>query len=141
MISFLIIAATLMTEAPKRTIVFMCPHGGAKSVIAAAYFNQLAGRESLSCEAVAVAAEDPYDAVPDTVAEFLAREGFDVASFKPRCFTSSDLESSEKVISIDCDIEDATVERWDDVPKVSEDLPGSAAAIRRHVKALVDELK
>jgi arsenate reductase len=137
MISFLI-AATLM--APKQTIVFMCPHGGAKSVIAAAYFNQLAARESLSCEAVAVAAEDPYDAVPDKVAEFLAREGFDVASFKPSCFTPSALESAIRVVSIDCEIDNAAVERWDDVPKVSEDLPGSAAAIRRHVKALVDEL-
>ena len=130
----LIIAAT-------HTIVFMCPHGGAKSVIAASYFNQLAARESLSCEAVAVAGEDPYDAVPDNVREFLAREGFDVASFKPRCFTASDLESAEKVISIDCDIHAANVERWDDVPKVSEDLPGSAAAIRKHVQALVDALK
>jgi protein-tyrosine-phosphatase len=123
------------------TIVFMCPHGGAKSVIAAAYFNQLAAAESLSYEAVAVAGEDPYDAVPENVREFLAREGFDVASFKPRCFTSADVESAKKVISIDCDIDHAAIERWDDVPKVSEDLPGSAAAIRKHVQALVDELK
>ena len=135
MISFL---AVMLMAAPKHTIVFMCPHGGAKSVIAASYFNQLAAAESLSCEAVAVAGEDPYDAVPENVREFLAREGFDVASFKPRCFTSSDLESAIKVISIDCEIGD---ERWDDVPKVSEDLPGSAAAIRKHVQALVDELK
>jgi len=122
-------------------IVFICPHGGAKSVIAASYFNQLAARESLSCEAVAVAGEDPYDAVPDNVREFLAREGFDVASFKPRCVTASDFDSATRIISIDCDIDNSAVERWDDVPKVSEDLPGSAAAIRKHVQALVDELK
>jgi arsenate reductase (thioredoxin) len=150
MIALLVMAATLMADAPKQTILFMCPHGGAKSVIAASYFNQLAERESLSCEAVAVAAETPYDAVPENVAEFLAHEGFDVASFKPRHVDASDFESATRVISIDCDLEkldaddvedDVAIERWDDVPKVSEDLPGSAAAIRKHVKALIEQLK
>jgi len=31
--------------------------------------------------------------------------------------------------------------RWDDVPAASDDLEGSVAAIRRHVEALVEELR
>ena len=128
------------------TVLFICPQGGAKSLIAASYFNQLAEREALPYVATAAAAETPYDAVPDAVAELLAHEGLAVASFKPRHVTASDFEAAARVVSIDCDltkveVRDIAVERWDDVPKVSEDLPGSAASIRRHVKAMVDQLK
>lgn len=126
-------------------ILFLCQYGGAKSVIAASYFNRLAEREGLPDRASAVAAETPYASVPENVASFLAREGFDVASFQPRQVAESDLGAASRVVSIDCDLTklDAAgvaIERWDDVPKVSDDLPGSAEAIRRHVEALIRAL-
>lgn len=120
-------------------IVFLCPFGGAKSVIAASYFNRAA--EELPYTAIAAAAQTPYEAVPPVVAELLARDGFDVASFRPRRVEADDLDGAEKVIAIDCDVAAEEVERWDDVPKVSEDLHGSVAAIRRHVNELVERLR
>lgn len=120
-------------------IVFLCPHGGAKSVIAAEYFNRAAAREGLPYVAVAAAAETPYESVPKPVADFLAREGIDVANFKPRPVDACDLENATSLIAIDCEVPKA--ERWTDVPKVSEDLEGSAAAIKRHVEELVRKLK
>lgn len=119
---------------PKPTILFLCPHGGAKSVLAAAYFNQL----GLPLEGVAAAAEDPYDAVPPPVAALLARNGIDVGAFRPRAVEAEDLGAAARVIRIGCDGEG---ERWDDVPQASEDLEGSAAAIRGHVDALAAELR
>jgi len=144
--SLTIAASILGADMPKRTVLFMCPYGGAKSVIAASYFNQLAECAGLPYRATAVAAETPYDAVPERVAAFLSKEGFEVDSFKPRHVAPTDLESAAKVISIDCDLttldtSGATIERWDDVPKVSVDLPGSAAAIRKHVQTLIDQLE
>lgn len=133
-------------EAPKRTVLFMCPYGGAKSVIAMSYFNRLAERDGLPFVAAAVSAETPYDAVPENVAAFLSREGYSVESFDPRHVTPEDLESAAKVVSIDCDLtrldtRHVTIEQWDDVPKVSVDLPGSASAIRKHVETLVKQLE
>jgi len=133
-------------ETAKSTVLFMCPYGGAKSVIAASYFNRLALDQALPFKALAAAAEEPYDAVPPNVADLLAREGLGVGSFKPRRVEPADLRAASKVISIDCDLSDldmqgARVERWDHVPKVSVDLPGSAAAIRTHVELLVGQLK
>jgi protein-tyrosine-phosphatase len=127
-------------------ILFLCPYGGAKSVIAASYFNQLAQQRALPYVAVAAAAEEPYAAVPTPVVGLLQRDGFDVTQFKPRRVETRDIRSAAKIVSIDCNLEaldlaNARVERWDDVPKVSEDLEGSAAAIRRHVQALVEELR
>lgn len=131
---------------PRRHLLFLCPYGGAKSLIAASYFNRSAEAEDLPFVAVAAAAEEPYDAVPPKVAELLGGEGFDVASFTPRPVEEADLRTAERVVSIDCDLSKlethgAAIEQWDDVPKVSVDLPGSAAAIRRHVETLVRELK
>jgi arsenate reductase (thioredoxin) len=133
------------TQQQQSKVLFLCPYGGAKSVIAASYFNRLAAERDLPFVAIAAAAETPYDAVPTPVADALERDGLDVRSFQPRQVQADDLRSAERVISIDCDLtkldaHGATIERWDDVPRVSADLPGSVAAIRRHVEALVMEL-
>jgi hypothetical protein len=58
---------------------------------------------------------------------------------------NDDLLRALRIIAIDCDLSKTDVDalltqRWDDVPKVSEDLPGAANAIRRHVEKLVQEM-
>jgi arsenate reductase len=118
-------------------ILFVCQHGGAKSVLAACYFNRMAAERGLPYVAESVAAEDPYDAVPPPVAESLLREGIDVRAFRPRRATAEEIAGAAKVIAIDCRVEG---ERWDDVPMASVDLEGAAAAIRRHVLALIAQL-
>ena len=108
-------------------ILFTCAHGGAKSVIAASYFNRLANGD----EATAAASEEPYDAVPEPVADYLQREGFDVRGYVPHRASEEERQRAARVIDI---------EQWSDVPKASEDLEGSVATIRRHVEELVKEL-
>jgi arsenate reductase len=130
----------------KQMVLCLCPHGGAKSVMAASWFNRLAAERGLDAVAVAAAAEDPYAAVPPPVAGLLEREGIDVGGFEPRRVTVEDVQAAARVISIGCDnaaldVPPALVEEWNDVPQASEDLDGSAAAIRRHVAALVEELR
>jgi protein-tyrosine-phosphatase len=127
-------------------ILFLCQHGGAKSVIAASYFNRLAEQHALPYTAVAAAAEEPYAAVPAAVAEFLQRDGFDVRSFNPRHVEAEDVSGAARVVSIDCSLEAvdaarASVERWDDVPPASDGVDASASAIRRHVEALAKDLR
>ncbi|HYC89815.1 MAG TPA: hypothetical protein VEO54_11430 [Thermoanaerobaculia bacterium] len=108
-------------------ILFLCSRGGAKSVIAASYFNRLAGQQ----EASAAASDEPYDCVPEPVSDFLQREGFDVRGYVPHRVTEGELQRATRVVD---------TEQWVDVPKASEDLEGSVAAIRRHVEELVHEL-
>jgi protein-tyrosine-phosphatase len=122
-------------------ILFLCSHGGAKSVMAASYFNRLAEEQGLPYAATAASAEDPYASVPHPVADLLMRDGIDVRAFTPRPFEEGDLSDATRVVAIGCELPGAQVERWDDVPAASDDLEGSAAAIRRHVKALVEELR
>ena len=129
-----------------KTILFLCQHGGAKSVVAASYFNRAAADAGLPVTAIAAAADTPYDSVLAPVADLLDRQGFAVDSFQPRAVEDDDLRNAAQIVSIDCDLSSldlggAAVERWDDVPKVSEDLSGSVSAIARHVDALIDELR
>lgn len=125
-------------------IIFLCPHNAAKSVIAAAYFNQLAPKAGLLLRGDS-AGTDPSEAVSPKVASMLLEEGLDVSQFKPRRVESKDLQKSKRVISIGCTPEEliaasVPTEYWDDVPPVSEDAEGSRRAIRRHVEQLVAEL-
>jgi len=127
-----------------REILFLCQHGGAKSVVAASHFNRLAAERGLPFVATAAAAEDAYDAVPTPVAGYLQREGFDVRGLEPHHVAPEEIERAARIITIGCNLsgESGTVvsDRWDEVPAASEDLEGSVAAIRRHVKALAEDL-
>ena len=109
--------------------------------MAAAYFNRLAAEQGLPYVATAASAEDPYHSVPEPVADLLMSDGIDVRAFTPQPVEQHDLDAANRVVTIGCEVPGTRVERWDDVPAASEDLDGSAAAIRRHVKALVEELR
>jgi arsenate reductase (thioredoxin) len=128
---------------PARTILFLCPHNAAKSVIAAAYFARLARERGLDYQA-ASAGTSP-DAAPSPAAAMLRGEGIDVASHRPRRLTTEDLTSAQRVISLDCDLDEldggnARVDHWDDVPPASQNPDALRTAIRRHLHMLVDEL-
>jgi arsenate reductase len=130
----------------KSMILFLCSYGGAKSVMAASYFNRLAEEQDLPFAGIAAAAEEPYDAVLPPVVELLQQDGFAVRTFQPRHVQPEDVQGAARIVTIDCelagvDLGEARPERWDDVPKVSDDLHGSAAAIRRHVEELAADLR
>jgi protein-tyrosine-phosphatase len=126
------------------TILFLCPHHAAKSVIAQAYFNRLAQQENLPFVADSAGTE-PDPVVSPVVADMLLAQGIDVRNHQPRRVTAIELDQAARVISIGCPLVDLEiaperVESWDDVPMVSQDLPGSSAAILRHIEVLVKEL-
>jgi hypothetical protein len=55
-----------------------------------------------------------------------ADDGFDVRDYRPRAVTPADLGQALYVVSFGCDVEhlappSCRIERWDDVPLVSED--------------------
>jgi arsenate reductase len=64
-----------------QTILFLCPHNAAKSVIAAAYFNQLACEKGLAFVGNSAGTE-PSDTVSAVVVTMMKAEGLDVSQFK-----------------------------------------------------------
>jgi arsenate reductase len=126
------------------TVLFLCPHGAAKSVLASAYFQQVAKERGLNVR-VEAAGTDPQDQVSPVVTDHLRRNGYPVTVTKPRKVTHTDIETADVVISMGCDltglpVRDGNVQRWDEIPGPSEDFKRADEAIRRRVTALVEEL-
>jgi arsenate reductase (thioredoxin) len=126
------------------TVLFMCPHGAAKSVLASAYFERLAKERGLNVR-VETAGIDPDPAVSAAVAAHLKRQAYPVSKSNPRKVTSTDLESADVVISIGCDLSGlpeprGKLVRWDEVPPPSEDFARADDAIRKRVTELIEEL-
>ena len=126
------------------TVLFICPHGAAKSILASAYFQKAAKERGLNVR-VETAGIEPQDAVSPVVTEHLERNGYTVPVTRPRAVTKEDLDQADVVISLGCDLSrlpvaPRSVQKWDDVPAPSEDLKGADEKIRRRVMALVEEL-
>jgi arsenate reductase (thioredoxin) len=125
-------------------ILFLCPHGAAKSVLAAAYCQQLAAAQAIPLEILSAGTE-PDPAVAPAVAELLRAEGMDIAGQLPRRVTSEDLTAADRIISLGCALDDlasasGVIECWDDVPAPSQDLQAARDCIYAHVEQLIVKL-
>jgi arsenate reductase len=132
-----------MTDA--RTILFLCPHNAAKSLLAVAHFDRLVRQRGLPYRADSAGTEP--DAAPSpAVVVALSAEGIDVTGHYPRLLRQEDLDGAHRVVSMGCEVQDLAppsvqVDQWDDVPPVSQDLDAAYTVIRRRVEALVAELE
>ena len=125
-------------------VVFVCLHGSAKSVIAAEQLSRLAAARGLAVGSAAAGLE-PDDAIPPRVVHGLQKEGIDVRDRRPRRPTAADVETATTVVTFGCDLERLAplarrIERWDDVPAVSEDFKRARDTIVARVTTLLDEL-
>ena len=126
-------------------ILFLCPHGAAKSVIAAAYCRQLADQWSVPLHVTSAGTEPDAEVAPAVVA-LLRAEGIDVADQRPRRVTPEELAAASYIISLGCDLDDLArpgmvIEHWDDVPPPSQNLLATRDRIRAHVEQLVVAIK
>lgn len=128
-------------ETPK--VVFVCLHGAAKSVIAASIFDRLAASRELAVRAT-FAGTEPDPEIPAKVVQNVRTEGADIAGMRPRLVTRDELARATRVVSFGCDLgalgAGAGVERWDDVPAVSDDYQKARDIIAARVERLVDAL-
>jgi protein-tyrosine-phosphatase len=124
-------------------IIFVCEHGAAKSIIAAAHFNRLAGEENLSLRAIARGTDPDAELSPKAVAG-LQEDGLTSTESIPTKLTREDIESAQQIISF-CDLPEeyrpkSAVERWLDIPPVSEDYQKARDDIVARLQKLIDTL-
>ena len=86
-----------------RRVLFVCLHGAAKSVVAAAHFRRLAAARGLSVGAVAAGTEPDAELASGAV-KGLADEGLTAAPARPRPVTLYDLSSAARIVSFGCEI-------------------------------------
>ena len=127
------------------TILFLCPHNAAKSVLAAAYCQHLSAQCGIEVQVTSAGTEPDAAASPDVVA-LLHAEGLDVTHHRPRHVSREELGAAFRVISLGCDVSNLAppgtlVEHWDDVPSPSQHLALARDVIYTHVERLVAALK
>ena len=125
------------------SIVFVCEHGAAKSVIATAYFNKLAAERGLSYRAI-FRGTNPQDDLSVRVVAGLKEDGIVVPSGKPTAITDGDVANATHIFAIGCTLPDKArrsgkADDWSDVPD-SQGYGPMRDAIVRHVKELLDRL-
>jgi arsenate reductase len=137
-------AGTPQSPAARRqkTVVFVCEHGAARSVIAAAWFNKLAAERHLPYVAIARGVA-PQDALSTATVAGLKKEGISFPDEKPRPLTDVEAAEAVRVVAF-CPLlhsmKPARLESFD-VPAPSDGYDQSRDAILVHVRKLIHDLE
>jgi len=142
----LTLAFLLLLQPPSgdKTVVFVCEHGAAKSVIATAYFNRLAAERGLPFRAT-FRGTAPQDNLSVRAIEGLKADGVAVPSGHPAAISDQDVADATHIFAIGCTLPEnarrsGKASDWSDVPDDRGYAP-MRDAIVRHVKQLLDELQ
>ena len=149
MLAAILLSAVIMVSAQDKqqiqTILFVCEHGSAKSVVAAAHFNRLAEQRSLPYRAIA-RGTNPDPEIPQQVRLDLAKDGLDVSTWKPQLVAEKDVRESSRVVTFGCKLpfpKKTTAEKlvdWKDVPSTSEDYQRARTIIVDKIDAFIKTL-
>src|SRR5262245_1587869 len=128
------------TTAASPSIVFVCEHGAAKSVIATAYFNKLAAERGLPYRAT-FRGTSPQDDLSVRAVAGLKADGVAVPVGKPAAISDADVADATHIFAIGCTLPDKALrsgkaDDWSDVPDDQGYAP-MRDAIVRHVTALL----
>jgi len=140
----LILGALMTAPEPKPagTILFVCEHGSAKSVVAAAHFNQLAAARGLPFRAISRGTVPDAEMAPAAVKGLLG-DGLKPDEPAPTKLEQSDLDAAVRVVTF-CALppylqERSPVEQWE-VPPVSTEYAASRQAMLLRIERLLLEL-
>jgi arsenate reductase (thioredoxin) len=132
-----------MTSPGRPSVVFVCEHGSAKSVIAAAHFQRMADAAGLDVRAIS-RGTDPDPTFPPNAINGLARDGLRPLDDAPTRLSPEDLSGAMTVVSF-CTLPDiysycGPLERWEGIPAVSDDYDTARRAIVQRIETLVEQL-
>ena len=136
------VKAKVSSVAP--TVLFVCEHGAAKSVIAAAYFDKLAKNLHLPHRA-AFRGVNPEPALSSVAEKGLKQDGIDTSGWKPARVTQNDLNEASRIVTLGCVLPAGThvtskVTDWSDIPSPSQNYSDARDQIEKQVRKLVDDL-
>jgi arsenate reductase (thioredoxin) len=126
---------------PQPTVIFVCEHGAAKSVIGAAWFNKLAAERHLPFHAIARGITPQHDLSASAVAG-LRRDAVAFPSSKPRALTQREASEAFRIVAfcpLPTSLKASRVDTFD-VPAPKDGYDQSRDAILAHLKALLAEL-
>jgi arsenate reductase (thioredoxin) len=152
-ITLLVTASALWSQQPASNgkhaatpkVVFVCEHGSAKSVIAAAEFQRLAKQRGIPVEVV-FRGTNPDPEIGVKVREGLLSDGIDIGSAKPAKVTANDLEGAARVVSFGPDLTEwlpkgVKAIDWSATPSPTANYRAARDYIANHLETLLNELQ
>jgi protein-tyrosine-phosphatase len=142
-LTILALTVSLNAMAQTRKVVFVCEHGAAKSVIAAAYFNKIAKERNLDYEAVC------RGNVPDSTVSVSAKEGLAQdklldESVRPTKLSANDTVGAERIIlftKLPFDFKTSIeIEDWSKIKNLDAGYQQRRDAIIKNINTLLDTL-
>src|SRR5688500_13776071 len=92
-------AGAAEVQQPEQIVLFVCEHGTAKSVIAAAHFNRMAAERGLAVRAISRGTA-PDATVPSRISEGLKRDGLRLPDgFTPTALSGTDMAQAIRIVS------------------------------------------
>jgi len=125
-----------------KTVLFICEHGSAKSVVAAAHFNNLAAERGINLRAISRGTDPDAENHPAAVAG-LETDGLQAQAAQPRMLAQTELDLAFRVVTFNelptpyTVPPDAAI--WT-VPPVSEDYETSRRSIVQRIEILLADL-
>lgn len=128
----------------QRFVIFVCEHGAAKSIVAAAYFNQLANISGLNIRAIGRGI-NPEDELSQRAVSGLAQDGLTPSESSPQELSLEEVHDAQRVVSF-CELpseftEATIVEQWNDIPPVSQDYDKARDAILENMHDLLNRIR
>ena len=139
----LILGGLMAAPGPQpATILFVCEHGSAKSVVAAAHFNRITAARGLPFRAVSRGTVPDAEMAPAAV-EGLLGDGLKPDDPAPTKLEQSDLDAAVRVVTF-CALPAglqarSPVQPWE-VPPVSTEYAASREALLVRIERLLQEL-
>lgn len=126
-------------------VVFVCEHGAAKSIIAAAEFERMAKERGLSVIAIS-RGTTPDAEIGAAVRQGLQSDGIDLGPAKPVKLSAKDMANASKIVSFGPDLaewlpKDAKALDWSATPSPSENYLAARLYIVKQLEALIAELE
>lgn len=142
--AFLILVSANLgrAETGDSVVIFVCEHGLAKSVVAAAHFNRLAKQKQLPFVAIS-RGTNPDPDIAQPAANGLRSDGIPLPTEKPAKLTSSEASKALRIVSfcdLPNDIKANHVEHWT-APAISGDYSKAKDAIVKKLQDLIIELE
>jgi arsenate reductase len=138
-------AGAAEVQQPKQLVLFVCEHGAAKSVVAAADFNRMAAERGLPVRAISRGTA-PAATVPSRITEGLERDGLRLSDgFTPTALSGTDMAQAIRIVSFDVILptmrDSSRFVRWDGLPAFSDGYDAANRAITSMVESLIRELQ
>ena len=124
-------------------IIFVCEHGAAKSILAAAFFDRLAREKGLRFRAIARGTHPDSEISSKTIVG-LKQDGLSPTQLTPAKLTWEEMRSAQRIISF-CELpkeylQRVQVEQWLDIPPVSESYEQARDAIIARLQTVLVNL-